>query len=60
MPIFILPKQFLICIATKFLTNHKQNLLLTEFYKERLELQLKNRETYIYTYITSTKLTNDF
>lgn len=47
-------------MTAKFLANYNLNLLLTKYYKKRLESQLKNREIYIHAYITFTKLTDDF
>ena len=45
-PTFALPNQFLIYVAGKVLVHYDLNLVLTEYYKERLNSQLKNRETY--------------
>lgn len=57
-PTFALPNEFLIWVAAKFLANYDLNLLLTEYYKEKLESQLKNGNIQTYPYITSAKLTN--
>ena len=46
-PTFPLPNQFLVWVARKFLDRSDLDLLLTEYYKERLESQLKNRETHM-------------
>ena len=45
-PTFALPHQFLVWVARKVLAQCDLNLVLTEYYKERLESQLKNRETH--------------
>ena len=44
-PTFELPNQFLVWVSQKVLAQSDLNLLLTENYNERLEYQLKNRET---------------
>ena len=41
---FALPNQFLVWVAKKVLTHCDLDLVLTDYYKERLESQLKNRE----------------
>ena len=46
-PIFTLPNQFLVWVAKKVLVQSDLDLVLTEYYKDRLESQLKNRETSI-------------
>ena len=46
MPNFALPNQFLVWIAKKVLAYCDLDLVLTDYYKERLESQLKNKETY--------------
>ena len=46
-PTFELPNQFLVWVTKKVLAQSDLDLLLTEYYKERLESQLKNRETYM-------------
>ncbi len=43
-PTFKLPNQFLVWVAQKVIAQSDLNLLFTEYYKERLESQLKNRE----------------
>lgn len=43
-PTFALPIQFLIWIAKKVLAQSNLDLLLTKYYKKRLESQLKNRK----------------
>ncbi len=50
-PTFELPKQFLVWLAQKFLARSDLDLLLTEYYKERLESQLKNRKTHMTNHI---------
>ncbi len=55
-PTFELPDQFLVWVAQKVLARSDLDLLLTEYYKKRLESQLKNRETYKTNHI-STELT---
>ena len=45
-PTFALPRQFLVWVAQKVLAQCDIDLVLTEYYKERLGSQLKNRETY--------------
>ena len=47
----LLPNEIFICVAAKFLANCNFGLFLTEYYKERLESQLKNKETH--THITA-------
>ena len=44
-PNFALPNQFLVWVAKKVLTHCDLDLVLTDYYKKRLESQLKNRET---------------
>ncbi len=44
-PNFALPNQFLVWVAKKVLAHCDLDLILTDYYKERLEFQLKNRET---------------
>ena len=44
-PNFALPSPFLVWVAKKVLAHCDLDLVLTEYYKERLESQLKNRET---------------
>ncbi len=46
-PTFELPNQFLVWVALKVLTRSDLDLLPTEYYKERLESQLKNKEIYM-------------
>ena len=46
-PTFELPNQFLVWVAQKVLTRSDLDLLLTEYYKKRLESQLKNKEIYM-------------
>ncbi len=55
----MLPNQFLVWVAQKVLAQSDLDLLLTEYYKERLESQLKNREKYTTDHISteSTELT---
>ena len=48
-PTFALPNEFLIWVAAKVLANCNLDLVLTEYYKESLESQLKNRDTHIRT-----------
>ena len=43
-PTFALPNQFLVWVAKKVLAKCDLDLVLTEYYKERLESRLKNRE----------------
>ena len=50
-PSFELPKQFLVWVAQKFLARSNLDLLLTEYYKERLESQLKNKKTHTTNHI---------
>ena len=57
-PTFALPNEFLIWVAAKVLANCNLDLLLTEYYKERLESQLKNRDTHTQKYANSTELTD--
>ena len=45
-PTFALPNQFLVWVAKKVLAQSDLDLVLTEYYKERLESRLKNRETH--------------
>ena len=45
-PNFALPNQFLVWVAKKVLAHYDLDLVLTDYYKERLESQLKNRETH--------------
>lgn len=47
-------------MAAKFLANCNLNLLLTKYYKEILVFQLKDEETQIYVYTTSTKPIDNF
>ena len=56
-PQFALLNEFLVWVAAKFLANCDLNLLLIEYYKERLESQLKNREKITHAHLTSAKLT---
>lgn len=51
---------FFIQVAIKFLAYYNPNSLWIKYYKKVPESQLKNKETYIYAYIISTKLTNNF
>ncbi len=44
---FKLPNEFLIWVAAKALANSNFDLVLTEYYEERLEPQLKNRKTHL-------------
>lgn len=53
--IFVLLNEFLIYMAAKFLANCNLNLLLTKYYKKILISQLKDEESQIYAYTTSTK-----
>ena len=46
-PTFALPNEFLIWVAAKALANSNLDLVLTKYYKERLESRLKNRETHL-------------
>ena len=57
LPTFELPKQFLVWVTQKVLAFSDLNLLLTEYYKERLNLQSKNEKRIHMTDQTSTKLT---
>ncbi len=50
-PTFELPNQFLVWVAQKFLARSDFDLLLTEYYKERLESQLKNKKTHTTNHI---------
>ena len=50
-PTFELPNQFLVWVAQKFIARSDLDLLPTEYDKERLEPQLKNRETYTIDHI---------
>ncbi len=43
-PIFELPNQFLVWVVQKIIAQSDLDLLLTKYYKERLESRLKNRE----------------
>ena len=55
-PTFELPNQFLVWVAQKVIAQSDLDLLLAEYYKERLESRLKNRETHTTDHI-STELT---
>ena len=55
-PTFELSNQFLVGVAQKVIAQSDFDFLLAEYYKERLESQLKNRETYTIDHI-STELT---
>lgn len=59
-PTFILYNKFLIWVVAKVLPNCNLNFVLTEYYKERLESRLKNRETCMNTHISTehTELTD--
>ena len=46
-PTFALTNQFLIWVAKKVFAQSDLDFVLTEYYKERLEFQLKNRETHM-------------
>ena len=46
-PIFALSNQVLVWIAAKVLAHYDLDLILTKYYKERLDSQLKNKKTYI-------------
>ena len=46
-PTFALPNQFLVWVVGKILAHCDLDLVLTEYYKERLDSQLKNRETHM-------------
>lgn len=46
-PTFALPNQFLVWVAKKVLAKCDMDLVLTEYYEERLESQLKIRETHL-------------
>ncbi len=43
-PTFELPNQFLVWVAEKVIAQSDLDFLLTEYYKERLESRMKNRE----------------
>ena len=58
-PTFTLPSEFLIWVAARVLVDCSLDLILTEYYKERLESQLKNRETGTHAHITSVKWTDN-
>ena len=49
MPNFVLSNQFLVWVTKKVLTHCNLNLVLTDYYKKRLESQLKNKEIDIKT-----------
>ena len=55
-PTFALPNEFLIWVVARFLINCDLDLILTEYYKEKLESQLENTQEYT-TSIKSTNLT---
>ncbi len=44
-PTFALPNKFLVWVAGKILLHCDLDLVLTEYYKERLDSRLKNKET---------------
>ena len=44
MPNFVLPNEFLIWVAKKILAHNDLDLVLIDYYKKRLESQLKNKE----------------
>ena len=44
-PTFELPNQFLVWVAQKVIALSDLDLLLTEYYKERLEPRLKNESS---------------
>ena len=50
---FALPNEFLIWVAAKVLPNCNLDFVLTEYYKERLESRLKNRETRMKAHIST-------
>ena len=56
-PTFELPNQFLVWVAQKVLALSDLDLLLTEYYKERLNPRLKNEKKIHTTDQTSTELT---
>lgn len=45
MPNFALPNQFLVRLAKKVPTHYDFDLVLTNYYKKRMEFQLRNKET---------------
>lgn len=56
-PTFALPNQSLVWVAKKVLAQSDLDVALTDYYQERLEPRLKNRETHMkdYTSIESTE-----
>ena len=56
-PTFELFNQFLVWVTQKILALSDLDLLLTEYYKERLKPQLKNKKKIYTTDQTSTELT---
>ncbi len=46
-PTFTLPNQIQVCVAKKVLAKGDLDLILTEYYEERLECRLKNRKTHM-------------
>ena len=55
-PTFTLPNQFLVWVAKKVFAQCDLDLVLTEYYKKRLESRLKNREKHANESTNSTKL----
>lgn len=56
---FALSNEFFIWVGAKFLVNCNLNLLLTEYYKEVLKSQQKNKETRTYKQLISAKPTDN-
>ena len=52
-PTFALPNQFLVWVAKKVLVQSDLDLVLTDYYEERLESRLENRETHTTEYIST-------
>lgn len=55
-PTFMLPNQFLVWVAKKVFAQCDLDLVLTEYYKKRLESRLKNWETHANESTDSTEL----
>ena len=45
-PIFVLANQLLVWVVGKVLVYYNLDLVLTEYYKKRLDFQMKNKKTY--------------
>ena len=58
-PTFELPNQFLVWVVQKVIVQSDFDLLLTEYYKERLKSRLKNRETHTINHIPTDYLSTE-